>query len=293
MTSDLVKLIYSSGNAVTAQTKELYANHVRKFVQFCGKSKPTGMIVETWRDELSRQGLSPQTVNNHLAGVKFASKRLAQLNQNPQLDFARYAQPLKERDPKRRTALTIDDVKKMLRGCSGSSPIDLRDKVMIVVATRTALRRGGLCALCIEDLKGRVLHIHLKGETERDIVLDDEAVEAFQEWIGYLRKQKITNGPLFRDLRPSLKGAIGGALSGAGVYAIIRRRAEAAGIKAFPHLFRHTAVSMLSEKGEPTWRIQRLTGQKSAAVIDRYRTDYEETSRPVGSSIPSLKEEKP
>lgn len=285
--TDLVQLILSSGDALTAQSKRLYVEHVREFVKFCGPLQPTGVLVETWRDKLRKQGLAPQSVNNHLWAVKFASKRLAELNQNPQLDFARYARPLREQEPERRKALDIDGVKKILATCAGQDLASVRDRTLITFAARTGLRRGGLCALKIEDIRGRRVKVTLKGEREDEIIIDDETANALQEWIARLRKYRKTSGPLFvdiRSIRPNSK-----ALSEAGIYKIFRDRAAAVGIKAFPHLFRHTAISLLTAAGEPTWRIQRLTGQKTAAIVDRYRTDYEEESRPVSSSISTFK----
>ena len=150
MANELEQVIEGSPR-LSARTKKNYLRAVRSFIAFAGADW-SGIQVENWRNKLLMEGRKPQTVNLYLAGVRFASRRRAERNQNPMLDFARYAETLRPTEPEPRRALTYEEGAAFIAACEGERPIDLRDMAIAIVGFRTGLRRAGICGIHFEDI---------------------------------------------------------------------------------------------------------------------------------------------
>lgn len=275
------------------RTKLNYLRAVHLFLDYAGTnpSNWTGVAVENWRDSLSKQ-LKPQSVNVHMAALRYASRRLAQRHQNPQLDFAGYAEMLKAGQAKTPRVLTHEEGARLVDACRGTSPNDLRDHAIAVLGLRTGLRREGLCSITFKDFddSGRV-QVTLKGGRRHWILLDAEVMEALTPWVNWLLANGIKSGQIFRSVsKPMLDGTVKvrKELTPSGLYHAMKERADRAGIKGFhPHVFRHSFVSWCQEAGIPAYRIAGITGHKSTGMLDTYTTDLD--TQPVGSLLPSLK----
>ncbi len=55
-----------------------------------------------------------------------------------------------------------------------------------------------------------------------------------------------------------------------GVYQVVRDRAEAAGVKAYPHLLRHLAAHRYLSAGGQESNLMRLMGWSSRSMVSRY-----------------------
>lgn len=289
-----LELVIQNSPRLSARTKVLYTKAVKAFLVFAGKDPGgwTGIKMEDWRNSLS-QTRKPQTVNGYLAALRYASKRLAQRHQNPQLDFAAYAEMMPRGERRKPRVLTLEEGRRFLASCGGS-PRDLRDRAAIMLGLRTGLRRAGICGIRFEDFIGdNVVTVTLKGGRRHNLTLDQDVMRAFNDWGGWLLSKNIEDGFFFRSLSRTL---LGGAVSVRekitpdGLYSSLKRRAEEAGIDGFyPHVFRHTFVSWARKAGIPDYRIQAVTGHKVGDMIDRYTTDLDPT--PVGASLPALGED--
>ena len=273
-------------------TKKSYLRAVRRFLRYAGEdpSNWTGANVEDWRDSLAH-GRKPQTVNAYLAALRYASRRLAHRHQNPQLDFAGYAEMLKASQSKTPRVLTHDEGRALVLACAGERPIDRRDTAIVILGLRTGLRREGMCRITFHDFQGNRVEVILKGGRKHWILLDDEVMDALSLWAKTLHDLGIRGGNVFRSLsKPHIDGTVrvGRSLSPDGLYRAIKARAENVGILGFhPHVFRHTFVSWCQEAGVPAYRIAGVTGHKSIGMLDTYTTDLNDD--PVGGSLPPLK----
>ncbi len=92
------------------------------------------------------------------------------------MDFARYAELLPINSAKKRIALSLEQSRALVAACAGNADIDLRERAVVVLALRTGIRRAGICALNVEDLRGRTLTVRLKGGRDIEIVLHDDAL---------------------------------------------------------------------------------------------------------------------
>jgi integrase/recombinase XerD len=160
---------------------------------------------------------------------------------------------LKPAPPERPEPLTVEQARALVMACAGDKPIDIRDKAIAVLGLRTGLRRAGMCAIKIEDLKGQQLSTRVKGDHDIEIVLDNETMTAIREWLTVLKNADITSGPLIRGVsRSKLDGTtnIRENLTTDGLYRALKARAKVAGIaKFYPAVLRHTFLSMAVEAG--------------------------------------------
>jgi integrase len=290
-----LELVIENSPRLRPTTKRNYLRAVRRFLDFAGTHPRnwSGANVENWRDSISR-GLKPQTVNAYLAALRYASRRLAQRHQNPQLDFAGYAEMLQADQAKTPRVLTHEEGAALVTACEGEKPNDLRDNAIAILGLRTGLRREGICGIHFNDFNGNSVQVTLKGGRRHWIVLDEEVVGAIGSWAKWLYEQGIRGGRVFRSVsKPQLDGTVTvrESLSTDGLYHAMKGRAEKAGIKGFhPHVFRHTFVSWCQQAGVPVHRIAGVTGHKSTGMLDTYTTDLD--PEPVGGLLPSLKKKK-
>lgn len=291
----ILEQVIRQSTRLSDRTKDVYLKAVESFVAYAGLNPAlwTGAVVERWRDGL-RYGRKAQTVNLYLAGLRFATKRLAELQRNPSLDFARVAETLKADAETVRQPLSVDQARAILATCSGDSPRDLRDRALLVLGFRTGLRRFSLAAIQLENIDAKAIRqVPNKGGGTLDIFLDEEMRAAVRPWIGWLKRHGVASGALFRRLsREGLGGAVslmGVGLSENGVYEVIRKRAEQAGIQhVYPHLLRHSFISWSVEQGSKSYEIRGVTGQKTDAIVNRYTKDLAAAEARVSSRLPSL-----
>lgn len=287
-----LELVVENSPRLSENTKRNYLRCIRAFLDFAGTYPEnwSGAVVENWRDVLSK-GRKAQTVNSYLAALRYASRRLAHRHQNPQLDFAGYAEMLPVRSRRAPRALTLEEGRALLHACEGPAPIDRRDLAIVTLGLRTGLRRQGICSIRMSDFKGPVVRVVLKGGRDHYIALDQDVTSAIGAWTRWLFDQNVRDGFLFRALsKPKIDGSvrIGEKLTADGLYRAMKTRAERAGIQDFhPHMFRHTFVSWCQQAGIPAYRIAGVTGHKSTGMIDTYTTDLDPT--PVGDALPSMK----
>lgn len=287
-TSDL-ELVVLDSVRLQKRTKHLYSRACQDFVRFAGGER-SGVAVEKWRDAMAARRLSPSTINTRLMALRWASRRLVDLGL-AQHDFARAAELLRPSQAPPRRALTLDDGRRLVATCSGTSPRDLRDRAIITLALRTGMRREGLATAQIDQLVGNALTFANKGGNTHTVYLDDETTAVLSDWLAWLKTKGVTTGAIFRTIvGPTVADTyvVGDALSGSGIYLIIRSRADAAGLKVHPHQLRHTCVSWLRAQGVPDWRIARLTGHRNLRTVDHYTHDIHAATDPIGNTIPPL-----
>lgn len=297
--------IITASQKLRPRTKDVYLWATQEFTRYAGTSPHawTGPKVEAWRDKLLREGKKPQTVNLYLCGLRYASRRLAQLHHDPARDFAHYAEGLSTRyNTKEKPPLSVEEAKRLLMTCQGDTPYDKRDRAIMTLALRTGVRCAGMCSIDLGpgapgrgSLQGRKLVIVNKGGSLFTLPpLDDAVMAALAPWVAWLRGLKIAPGPLFRAIyRPVLDGPLtvrSTPLTENGLYKIIESRAKIAGLagKVSPHIFRHTCISWLMAAGASIPKIQALTGHKTVEHVIHYAHDISQDTDPASKYLPDL-----
>lgn len=181
-------------------------------------------------------------------------------------------------------ALQRDDLFALLERM-GDSPIDIRDKALLLIGFAAAFRRSELVELDCADVdhvrQGIVLHLrHSKTDQDgqgRKIAIPHGRTRwcPVRHLIDWLAHAGIEQGPIFRSI--DRHGHIASdRLSSEAVSVIIKKRVEAAGFDpaAFSgHSLRAGFATSAVMAGASTLKVRAQTGHKSDAMLARYVRD--------------------
>ncbi len=238
-----------------ASTRSIYARTARAFIHHIGsasvrdKAAIRSFLVEVSKDA-TRSGQSHVRCELRsfykflaLAGVVSAGLRVS----IPALKVP-------QRLPR---VLTEEEVERLLG--SAERPLD---RALLELAYATGLRLAELLNLRIEDLdfhSGSVLVRQGKGNKDRKGYFGSRASEAL---VSYLKNR--SEGPIFL-------GTLGRGLSRRGLYYIVRRAAERAGLEGVhPHTLRHCFATHLLNRGADIRHVQDLLGHKNLSATQIY-----------------------
>lgn len=154
--------------------------------------------------------------------------------------------------------LTPEEVKRMLEVAES-----LRDKLMVSLLYTTGMRVSELVTIEVHDvnLEEGSIRVRGKGSKERVVFFDSRTRE--------LLRQYLQAGRLDHYLFP---GKNGGHLHYVTVERVVRKLAEAAGIKkrVTPHVLRHSFATYSLARGMDVREIQELLGHASLRTTQVY-----------------------
>ncbi len=259
------------------RTKELYLQHVRAFLAFVGeRTTYSDDDVMSWRKDMRRRKISPQSVNVALNALRYAAEnaKLAKLAEHARKRRLRIPEATTTSTKKSERALTWDEGRELVDACNGVRGRDLRDNALITLGLRTGMLRFSMCQLTFKDVGALQLTFIKKGGEKHVIQLDDVTRDALGAWMDWLRQHSIEDSFVFRSLGrqrvdPNNDAAIGDQLTPDGLYRALRERARQAGLKDLhPHVFRKTFLAWAKEIGAHPGQVAAVTGHKSDAAGD-------------------------
>lgn len=282
--TDLERVIEQSPK-LRPRTKELYLACVREFIAFVGRD-PQGWTPDSvqgfYAYQLSKT--APQSANVKMSAIRYASKRRAAMLRDSSADFAQFIETAKPSQTARPKAFSTDELKALLRTCSGTQLPDVRDRAIITLLRDTGMRRFSLIRLEWEDIKtAHGLHFaetRIKGGRTHSVLLSEEAFNTLVNW--RLCFQDKPTGRIFRRIRVSIEidaYVMDGSLTESGLYDILSRRGAQAGVSdCNPHRFRHTFVTHAKAKGFSNAQIAAITGhleggKEASRILDGTYTD--------------------
>jgi len=165
--------------------------------------------------------------------------------------------------------LTPSEVRALIRAPSRRAPTGIRNRAMLVLIYRGALRIGETLNLLPKDLNrdtGAVRILHGKGDIARTVSMDPMAVAVVDQWMS-TRAQLEFNGR--HRLICTLEGQ---PVRDNYVRAMVKRMARRAGIekRVHCHALRHTASVELLNEGADVALISQVLGHKSIETTVRY-----------------------
>ena len=141
--------------------------------------------------------------------------------------------------------LTRGEVEKLLSQPHGTEPAALRDRALLEVMYACGLRASEAIGLELMDVdvEEGVLRARGKGSKERVVPIGQAALRALRIYLERGRPELVKGAPevhLFVNFR-------GGHLTRQGLYKIVRRHAQTAGLadRMSPHTLRHTFATHL------------------------------------------------
>jgi site-specific recombinase XerD len=224
--------------------------------------------IEAWLASLRAEGRAPTTVARRLAAVRAFFRHLTLIGMRADNPAAAIAGPRRPRTVPR--TLSPSEAERLVEVAAGTTPRAMRDRALVELLYGAGLRVSeavGLVKASV-DLEGRLVRVVGKGGKERLVPLGRPAAEALRRYMALGRPH------LDRRHRPDLfLNARGGALTRAGVFLILRRLADRAGLepgRVHPHLLRHSFGTHLLEGGADLRSVQEMLGHADVATTERY-----------------------
>ena len=164
-----------------------------------------------------------------------------------------------------------NDIERMIATCDVTTPIGMRDRAVLLLLARLALRAGDVSGLGLDDIDWdrAVIRVSGKSRREAELPLPQDVGDALQHYILKARPRTDERAVFLRSrapVRPLLCNSISNS--------IVSRAIERAGIQgvrpASSHLFRHSAATNLLRDGAPLEAIGALLRHRSLDVTAIY-----------------------
>jgi site-specific recombinase XerD len=258
--------------------------YVRAVNEFCIWSERHGLPsitavssihIAAYVEELGRSHSAP-TVKQRLAAIRMMFDWLASggvLPFNP-ASVVRGPKHVVKRG--KTPVLAPDEARAILDAIDTSTPIGLRDRALIGLMVYTFARIGAATAMRVEDvyIQQRRLWVRLHEKGGKAVALPcHHNLETYLH--AYLDGAGIASdgdGPLFRTVGRGTKMLTRTPLHSANAYAMVQRRAEAAGIKTRigNHTFRATGITAYLKNGGTLERAAAIANHASTRTTQLY-----------------------
>ena len=166
--------------------------------------------------------------------------------------------------------LSYAEVQRLLAQPRGDDPTTFRDRALLELMYASGLRASETISLEIQDvdLEQGVVRARGKGSKERLVPVGGKAVAAAR---AYLRagRPKLVRSPEERKLFLNFRG---GPLTRQGLYKIVLRHAESAGLgdRMSPHTLRHSFATHLLTGGCDLRSVQEMLGHADLSTTQLY-----------------------
>jgi site-specific recombinase XerD len=161
------------------------------------------------------------------------------------------------------------DVQKVLDGCAANDARGLRDRAVMLLLARLALRAGDVAGLTLQDIdwkNGRIA-VCGKGRRQEWLPLPQDVGDAILKYIQEGRRGIETDHVFAKVCAPS------GTLTRASVTHIARSALRRAGVKApinGAHLFRHSAATAMLRQGASLAGVGAVLRHRSPSTTAHY-----------------------
>jgi site-specific recombinase XerD len=184
----------------------------------------------------------------------------------------------------RTPVLAADEARALLDAIDATSLPGLRDRALISLMVYTFARVGATVAMRVEDyfIQGRRgwVRLHEKGGKEHTMPAHHNLDRYLEEYIAAAGIAQDRKGPLFRTTKGRTGELTGNPMTQPDVWRMIRRRAEAAGIRTEIgcHTFRATGITAYLQNGGRLEVAQQMANHESSRTTGLYDRRSDEVS---------------
>jgi len=166
--------------------------------------------------------------------------------------------------------LSVEDAAALVEAPDISVPEGLRDRALLELMYASGLRASECLTLRLEDLNQAAGYVMAtgKGSRQRLVPVGGQALRWVQRYIATSRSGFVKRG----DPGCLFLNRYGQPLSRQGLWAMIKRAARRAGIRASvsPHTLRHSFASHLLERGADLRSVQAMLGHADISTTQIY-----------------------
>ncbi len=234
---------------------------------------------------LQRDGLAAASVTRMLVSVRGLHRFLAAEGHRADDPSADVEIPSLPRGlPK---ALAVAEVVSLMEAVVGDDPAARRDRAVLELLYGTGCRisEAGSLSLPDVDLHDGLVRVTGKGAKERIVPLGRCAATALERWLAPEGRGALEPELWARrgDAEAVFLNQRGGRLSRQGLWLVVRRHGEAAGIgsRLTPHVLRHSCATHMLDGGADIRFVQEMLGHASISTTQIYTKVSTERLRAV------------
>jgi integrase/recombinase XerD len=218
-------------------------------------------------EAVRRAGRSARTLARKLAAIRGLYRFAREIDRTREDPAGLIETPrLPRRLPR---ALSRADARAVVEGVGGTGLVAVRDRAIMEILYGSGLRASELVGLRPGDvdLQAQFLVCRGKGDRQRLVPIGGEARKTLGDYLVQARPHLVKD----RDPGTLFVGRAGRALTRQGLWAMVRTRARATGVRhAFPHALRHSFASHLLEGGADLRSVQALLGHADIGTTEIY-----------------------
>ncbi len=258
--------VLTAERGLAPNTVAAYRRDLRQYVGFLDGREPDPGLLDEYLAWLSEQGYARSTVTRKISAVRGLHRfelveGSAESDPTALLDLPKRGRTL----PK---ALAVDETLHLLDSIGTADTAALRDSALLEFMYATGCRVTEAIGVDLNDLDlvDRVVLLTGKGRKQRLVPVGNAAIRAIERWLPIRLDLARNTDAVFVNLR-------GRRLSRQGVFGIVRKRAEHAGLPAdriSPHVLRHSAATHMVEGGADLRTVQEMLGHANVSTTQIY-----------------------
>ncbi len=288
-TNDAAELVETLLGTVSERTVDAYRDDLARLADFCGGSLD-GLLaggslagnrtVAEFRKQMIADGRAAATINRRLSAIR----SLVSMGRALGLLHWAIAIPGVKQVPYRDTrgpdAGELGSLFEIARARTDAKGI--RDLAILRLLFDLGLRREEVVELDLEHVVDGAVLVRGKGHHDRDRMTTPAAtVAAIAAWI---QVRGTAAGPLFHPLDSNAKA--GARLTASGLYKMVRRLGDRAGVRARPHGLRHAAITTaLDLTGGDVRAVQKFSRHAKVDTVIRYDDNRRDLAGDVASQV--------
>jgi len=262
--------VHLKAEGKAAATVKSYGDGVRQFIAWCAAADRTAVLdrpsVNAWVADLLENGSEPATARSRQLALRRFSTWLAEEGETVTDPLLGLKAP--QLDTKLVEPLTDDQLRLLLKACSGNDLRERRDEALVRFMVETGARAGETAALGVADVDvadGTAIVRRGKSGKNRSVPFGPQTARALDRYMRVRRGHRLAAGPAL------WLGDRGKAFSYDALHKALGERAASAGIVGFhPHRLRHTAAHRWLAAGGSEGGLMAVAGWTRPDVLLRY-----------------------
>jgi integrase/recombinase XerD len=278
-------------NLSNPHTRRVYENAIKDFMLFTGIARPeefrtvTRAHIIAWRDQFTGRGLGGSTIRHRLASLASLFEYLCEKNAVTHNPVKGVERPKTESGEGKTPAIGDHQARKLLDAPQEETIKSKRDRAILSTLLFHALRREELCKLKVKDAsharKG-VPHLKVsgKGGKTRYLPLHPGTNALIHDYLTLAGHDADENGALFRSVSNNRAGRPAKAITGDGIYKLVRTYSALLGFEIGAHSLRATAATNALDHQADIAKVQEWLGHANIAttrIYDHRRTRPEDS----------------
>jgi site-specific recombinase XerD len=263
--------------AESPHTRRAYERSLKMLAEWLGNRELNYAVLREYRAHLIAHGHSAQTINSHMAGIRFYAREMAKAGHITveQSQSLQAIENVKIKGRKLGNWLSVEDATKILNQPDTSTPAGLRDRAILGLLLGAGLRRSevvGLEMSHFEKRDGRWMLIGVKGKhgRTRNIPIPDWVKALVDQWT---ERAEIKSGIVVRPVSWSKKKfwIRDERMDTSSLFQIVKKYGKNIGrFQIAPHDLRRTFARLAYEGNAPIKQIQLALGHANQSTTETY-----------------------